>query len=88
MFVVKSLSFRRKNYYSMDVNHLGPLEGEMELLNSNKNSLTMQLSAEQTQRILGVISEALVDTAKEAGQLITAQVMEQITSTQVPGRIE
>lgn len=85
MFVVKLVEFRRKNYYSSDIKALGPLEGKLELLNGEGTSLNMNLTKEQTQRIMEVVAEALVDTAKEAGTLLKGQIVAQVGGVELLG---
>lgn len=82
MYIVKAVSLRRKNYYSTNPAHMGPLEGEIEL-RSGKNEIKLEMTAEQTQRIVAVLAEALVDTAKEAAAMISQQVIAQADGTQL-----
>lgn len=84
MYVVKSLTLRRRNSFAPRLVDIGPLEGEMEL-QSDKNKLEIKLTAEQTQRIVAVVAEALVDTAKEAASIMTAQVLSQVDGVQLLG---
>lgn len=84
MFVLKSLTIRRRNYYSSDPALMGPLEGEMEL-RSDKSNLQFNLSPEQTQRILEIVAEAVTDSAKECAKIMVSQVSSQIEGTELLG---
>ena len=79
-FVLKQLTIQRKNMYASRVEQLGALEGQLTLMNEAKSNITLQLTEQQTQKIMVVIAEALVDTTKELASIMTTEVIEQATN--------
>ena len=77
MFIIKTLTLRRVHYYAQEPKNMGPLEGEIELVSGNKNKMELHLTAEQTQHIMSVIAEALVESAQGVAAMMTQQVIEQ-----------
>lgn len=77
MFIVKSLTLNRRHSWMQLVKDMGPLEGTMELA-SDKTKLELKLSPEQTKRIVAVVAEALVDSAKETAAIMTSEIIEQV----------
>lgn len=84
MFVIKAMSFRRQNYYSSDLARLGPLEGSIEF-QSETQTITTRLTPDQTQRILAVVAESLVEAGQALGVLVTSQVISQVAGVELLG---
>lgn len=79
MMIVKSLSIIRKNYYSCSMKDLGPLTGKVEFLSHEESTVQLNLTEEQTQRIMAVVADALVASTVELANVLKQQVIEQIT---------
>lgn len=77
MFHVKSLSLNRQNSWHSNPDDWGPLVGKMELADKNETAMTLKLTQEQTQRILQVVAEAIVQSAREQAKMIAADVVAQ-----------
>lgn len=76
-FIVKSLALYRENSYASRPADMGPLKGSMTMINAAKTELSFQIDAEKTARIMAIIAESVVDSAKEIAGLMTAQVIDQ-----------
>ena len=85
MMVVKSLQLLRKNYYS-PVGNMGPLVGKIEFVSHDENTIQLQLTEEQTQRIMAVVADALLASTKSVADILTQQVVEQVAGVPALGQ--
>ncbi len=86
MFMVKSVTLRRQYYYTAKPEDMGPMTGSIELINQQKTEVNLQITEEQTRRIMEVLADALVDTAKQTSSLLTTEIIEQVSDPKLLGK--
>lgn len=74
---MNSLEIKR-NMYGFDYGNVpaGAMAGKISFSNTKGHEMTLVLTPEQIQRILGIISEAMVETTRELANGLTKDIIE------------
>jgi hypothetical protein len=81
MYMIKSITLVRENQWTRNPADMGAMKGTIALVRDNKTELTLEISEEQTRKIIAVLAESIIETAKSVAQLMVTDVAEQLNTS-------